>query len=394
VSAAILSGLYPDSVRNSLNLLSLPSSSLALYEVKWQARQRILRLRQSGDGGVLLKIGDASACTPAFAGWIARIIHSFEPAKAEHFYTNLGEEETLNRPKIIASAETSFAVIVWGASFVATKISLRYISAVTVVWLRFAIGFTILGAAVYLREQFAFPTRKELFYFATLGLLGITFHQWLQSTGLITAQATTTAWIVATTPIFMALLGWLLLNEKLGWVNWGGIVIAAVGVLLVVSRGDLAAFSTGKFGTPGDFLILISAPNWAVFSVLSRRGLQDHPAARMMFYVMGFGWLFTTVLLVAGPGLGEIGDLALQGWLGVGFLGIFCSGLAYIAWYDALKVIPAAQVGAFLYFEPLVTVIVAALVLGEPLLWVSLSGGGIILAGVWLVNRRVRSSQP
>ena len=103
--------------------------------------------------------------------------------------------------------------------------------------------------------------------------------------------------------------------------------------------------------------------------------------------MMGFGWVFSSLLLFLGPGLSEIGQLRLDGWLGVGFLGIFCSGLAYIFYYDALQVLPVAQTGAFIYIEPLVTVVVAALILSEPLLWASLLGGGIILLGVWLVNR-------
>jgi len=107
----------------------------------------------------------------------------------------------------------------------------------------------------------------------------------------------------------------------------------------------------------------------------------------MLFYVMGLGWSFTSLLLFAGPGMEEIGRLSLEGWLAVAFLGVACSGLAYIAWYDALQALPAAQVGAFLYLEPLVAVLVAALLLGEPLLWVSLAGGAIILLGVGMVNR-------
>lgn len=289
-------------------------------------------------------------------------------------------------PKPIVYAKVLFAVIVWGGSFIATKVALRDISPVTVVWLRFALGFAILGLAVLLRGQFALPGKADLAYFALLGFIGITFHQWLQSTGLVTAQATTTAWIVATTPIFMALLGWLLLKEKLrGW-QAAGIGLAACGVLLVVSQGDFASLAAGRVGTYGDLLVLISAPNWAVFSALSRRGLQRFPATRMMFYVMGFGWLFTSVLFFSGPGLGEIARLTGPGWLGIGFLGVACSGLAYIFWYDALQALPVAQAGAFVYLEPFVTVVIAALVLAEPLLLASLLGGAAILGGVWLVQ--------
>ena len=291
------------------------------------------------------------------------------------------------KQKIFTYFEVLFAVIVWGASFIATKIGVKEVTPITVVWLRFGMGVIILGIAVAARKEFAMPAKNEWGYFALLGFLGITWHQWLQSTGLQTSQASTTAWIVATTPVFMALLGWLFLKEKLTWIQIGGIALAAFGVLLVVSNGALRSIFTANFGAPGDYLILISALNWAVFSALSRRGLQKHPAARMMLYVMGFGWLFTSIAFFAGGNWGEIAKLGKAGWLGIIFLGVFCSGLAYIAWYDALQAIAASKVGAFLYLEPLVAVIVAAVILTEPITWISLLGGTVILTGVWLVNR-------
>ena len=282
--------------------------------------------------------------------------------------------------------EALFAVVVWGASFVATKVSLRYTSPDVVIWLRFAMGVVILGIAVLAGRKFALPEKRDWMYFALLGFLGITFHQWLQSTGLVTSQATTTSWIVASIPIFMALLGWLVLKEKLLWLQVAGILLSAFGVLLVVTRGDLGSLASGKFGTVGDFLVLISAPNWAVFSVLSQRGLKRYPATLMMFYVMAFGWLFSSVLFFARGGLSQIGYIPWDGWASIAFLGIFCSGLAYIFWYDALQALPVAQTGAFLYIEPVVTVIVAALILRERLYLATLFGGVLILAGVWLVN--------
>jgi drug/metabolite transporter (DMT)-like permease len=293
----------------------------------------------------------------------------------------------MRRAQIIAILEVTFSVTVWGASFVATKVAVKEALPVTVVWLRFTIGVAILGLATLLRKQIALPERGEVGYLALLGFLGISFHQWLQSTGLVTSEATTTAWIVATIPIFMALLGWLVLAEKLSWQQVFGIFVAALGVLVVVTKGDLPALARGKIGSRGDFLVMLSAPNWAVFSILSRRGLQRYPATRMMLFVMVFGWLFTSVLFIASGGLSHWPQFSLDGWLAVGFLGVFCSGLAYIFWYDALKALPAAQTGAFLYLEPFVTVIVAAVILGEPLLGASLLGGAAILLGVWIVNR-------
>lgn len=289
--------------------------------------------------------------------------------------------------RVPALLEVTAAVIAWGGSFIATKVALREAAPLTVVWTRFLLGLPVLGAAVLFRREWGLVSARDLGRFALLGFIGITFHQWLQSNGLVTAHASTTAWIVATTPVFIALLGYLVLGERLRAVGLLGIALAAAGVLLVVTHGDLAALGRGRFGEPGDGLVLLSAPNWAVFSVLSRRTLGAHPAGRMMLYVMLFGWLFTTPAFLAGPGVRDLGRLSPAGWASIAFLGIICSGIAYVFWYDALKALPAPQVGAFLYLEPLVTVAVARAVLAEPVGWASLSGGPIILLGVWLVSR-------
>jgi len=295
----------------------------------------------------------------------------------------------MQKSKFLAYLEALFAVVIWGGTFIATKIALQEASPATIVWVRFAIGVVILGAAVLLRKQFAFPARSDLAFLALLGFIGVTFHQWLQATGLQTAQATTTAWIVASTPVFIAILGWLVLKEKFGWVRILGIVLAATGVLLVVSKGNLSGLFSGKEGTVGDILIFISAINWAVYTVLSRRELSRHPAARMMFYVMLFGWLFTTLWIFGlGPGMSELGTLSARAWAAILVLGIFGSGLAYIAYYDALQALPASQLGAFLNIEPLVTTLMAAAMIGEAITAITLFGGAIILLGVYLVNRR------
>lgn len=293
----------------------------------------------------------------------------------------------MSHPKLIPYLEALFAVTVWGVSFIATKVVLRDIAPITIVWMRFAMGVIILGIAVTTRKQFALLNRNEWMYFALLGFLGITLHQWLQSNALQTSEASTTAWIVATTPVFMAILGWLVLRETLGWAKIAGILLASMGVLVIVYDGDLSAVSLRSFGKPGDILILISAINWTVFSVLSRSGLKKHPATFMMFYVMLLGWLLTSILFFTTQTISDVQNLTASGWIGLSFLGIFCSGLAYIAWYDALQKLGTAETGVFLYIEPLVTVIVAFFVLSEPITVASLLGGGIIIFGVWLVNR-------
>jgi drug/metabolite transporter (DMT)-like permease len=69
-------------------------------------------------------------------------------------------------------------------------------------------------------------------------------------------------------------------------------------------------------------------------------------------------------------------------------LGIFGSGLAYIAWYDALQALPASQLGVFIYIEPLVTMVIAASLLAEAVTVASVIGGAVTILGVYLVNRQ------
>jgi drug/metabolite transporter (DMT)-like permease len=311
--------------------------------------------------------------------------------------------------KWAAIIKATIAVIIWGGTFVATKVALQEILPITLVWFRFGIGLLTLGIYVAVSRQFDILDRRELPYFFLLGFLGITFHQWLQSTGLLTSQATTTAWIVASIPVFMALLGWLALKEKLSRLQILGIVLAAFGVLLVVTKGDFTGLISGRAGTFGDILIMISALNWAIFSLLSRDGLKRYPASLMIFYVMACGWLLTSLLFLIGPrppvegarpafdwiaklglyspGLSDLMHLKLDGWIAVLVLGFLGSGIAYIFWYDALQALPLGQAGAFIYFEPFVTVLVAWLILNERMAVAAMIGGLTIITGVWLVNR-------
>ena len=284
--------------------------------------------------------------------------------------------------------EAIFAVTVWGGTFVATKIALKDIQPATMVFLRFSMGVAILATGVQLRGQWQKLNLRDGLSLVGLGFLGISFHQWLQSTGMVTSAASTTAWIVMTSPVAIVLLGWIVLHEKVGWIQIAGTLLAATGVLLVVSRGEFQLSAIGHIGTYGDVLILISAVNWAVFSVLSRKILQRLPASLMMFYVMLFGLGFSSLLFLMQNGIPDIANLTSRGWLAILILGIFGSGLAYIAWYDALQNLPANQVGIFLFIEPLVTMLLALIILGEPVTWASLLGGAVIIAGVWMVNRK------
>ena len=292
------------------------------------------------------------------------------------------------RTLALVYAKMLAAVVIWGGSFIATKIGLREISGWTLIWLRFALGTLILGAVLVRRGAFRLPEKRDWLQYAFLGLMGFTLHQWLHATGMLTAAASTTAWIVSTAPVFIAVLGALFLKERLGGLAAGGIALATAGVLLVVSNGNLGSVLNGTFGTYGDFLILLSAPNWAIYSVYSRGVLRERPALLVTFWVLLFGWLFTFPFFIGGQGWQELGVVSTGGWAAVLFLGVLCTAAAHLFWNDGLQALGASRSGAFLYLEPLVSTLTAAAMLGETITLATLLGGGLILLGVWLVNAR------
>jgi drug/metabolite transporter (DMT)-like permease len=291
----------------------------------------------------------------------------------------------------------TFTVIVWGSSFVATKIALREMTPAVIAFLRFTVGVVVLLVLLLRRAEINRFKLNDLPALSLLGILGITSHQLLQANGLLTASASVTSWIVATIPVYVALLGWIFLREEMTALRVTGIILSTMGVLVVVGNGNFNSLIEGGFGTPGDRLIALSAVNWSVFIILNKHlfnkdaNENTQSSVGRMFVIMTIGWLFIIPWVIVDGGLRELHNVSLHGWLALAFLGVFCSGVAYFLWFHALEQIDATQASVFLYLEPIVTVIFAGIILGEPISFASLVGGAAILLGVWLVNRKTES---
>jgi drug/metabolite transporter (DMT)-like permease len=306
-----------------------------------------------------------------------------------------------------AYAGLVLAAIFWGASFVATKTLLESLSPATITVFRFGIGLVVIFLLIGPKRVRSAFAAQNLLIALTLGFIGITFHQWLQANGLKTAEATIGSWIVATIPIFVAILGKLFLGESLGFLRIIGIGIASVGALVVIGKGDPFSLMKGSEGVIGDLLFILSAFNWAVFTVISRgvmtrreprnsgdvgKSKHDRSVAKkdplgFMFVVMTFGWFFSLIWFILDGGWGDPILFQMRSVIyPLLFLGIASSGLAYAFWYGGLQKVEATQAGVFLYIEPFVTAALAWPILGESMSANAMAGGGAIIFGVWLVN--------
>ena len=282
------------------------------------------------------------------------------------------------------------AMIMWGTSFVATKLVLREISPITLVFVRFAQGAVLMAFLLAWHREFRVPPRSTWGWLFLMGFIGIFVHQLLQANGLRLTSATTTGWLIGLTPIWTALLSRIVLREPMGFQKVAGLAVGFVGAFLIITKGELSTRLLSLPSTRGDLLILLSTINWGIYTVLGHGTLRALGAVRATAGAMILGWLMLAPLFVMQEGWRELGRVSPLGWGALVFLGVGCSGLGYLFWYGALERMEASRVAAFLYLEPLVTLLVAALVLEERAGWITLLGGAIVLAGVLLVEKSPR----
>ncbi len=285
-------------------------------------------------------------------------------------------------PRLYALA----AIVLWGISFVATKAVLREISPTTLIFTRFGLGAALLAFILMLRGERLAPPRGSLGSLALLGFVGVFVHHMLQAHGLTMTSAMNTGWLIGLIPIWSAVLSAIFLRESMGARKLAGLALGFIGALAVVTRGEIAFI--GLPSARGDFLVLLSTVNWAVYTILARAVLSRIGASRVTAGAMVLGWLMVAPLFLMESGWREWGALSASGWGSVLFLGLGCSGLGYLFWSAALARLEASRVSAFLYLEPLVTLGAAAVVLGETIHAMTVVGGLLVLAGVFLVQLR------
>ncbi|MCG6915674.1 DMT family transporter [bacterium BMS3Abin03] len=276
------------------------------------------------------------------------------------------------------------AVLFWGNSFIALKITLRELTPETIITLRLVIAVIFLFfTGLFLKNSFSLNLKNLLSIFI-LAAVSV-FHIWIQITGLNYTTAANSGWIIGTAPVFIAVLGMIFFREKINFIKAFGIFVAIVGLLLLVSKGDILSISFIE--NKGDFLVLASAFVWGVYSIINKKISISYPPLMTIFYLFILMMLIILPFSLSDIAIHSVVHLSLDGWMSIIFLGLFCSGVSYVIWAQALRDMESAKVGAFLYLEPFVTVLAAWLLLDELITPVMMMGGIIIIIGVILVNK-------
>jgi len=271
-----------------------------------------------------------------------------------------------------------FTLIFWASSFAGIRVGLKAYSPENLVLFRFlTASLVLLVYAVITRMPL--PKRKDLPALFFMGFIGITVYHLALTFGELKVTAGSASLLIASCPIFTAVLAMFILKEKINTWGYIGILISFFGVSLIV-RGE----GEGIRFEPAAFLILLAAISTSFYFVLQKPYLKKYSPLKFATYTI---WTGTFFQLFFSRGLFQnIKNAPVEATLSIIYLGIFPAALAYVTWAYVLSRIPASLAASYLYLSPVLAILIAWIWLGEIPFFLSLVGGSIALAGVIIVN--------
>ncbi|MGJ7525597.1 DMT family transporter [Variovorax sp. GB1P17] len=284
------------------------------------------------------------------------------------------------------------AVVIWSGNTVVSKMAAGTIAPAEISfyrWLLAALLFTPLALRPVLRNWTAI--RPQMGRIAVLGLLGMVVYQSLAYYAAYLTTATHMGIIGSLTPMMVLALSILLLGQRLTAGAVAGSLVSIVGVLVVVSSGDLGTLLKSG-ANMGDGLMLLAMLAYAIYVILLKRwGMKNVPALQLLYLqiVVAVVALLPLYLLTPRVGL-SAANLPL-----IAFAGLGASMLAPLVWMHTVAHIGPSRASMFFNLIPLFTALIAAFVIGESLAAYHAVGGvltvvGVLLAELWKAPLRSR----
>ena len=275
--------------------------------------------------------------------------------------------------------------VVWGSTYLGIDLAVRTIPPFLMAAVRFLVaGGLLYGWAIRRGDRADRPTARHwlsaFLIAAPMLAVGNAAVGWAEQT----LDTGTASLIIASVPLWMALLDRVFYAQRLARAIVLGLVIGFAGVGLLVAPGG-----AGGAGSRAAFVLVFSSLAWAIGSLYSRRAqLPRRPLVGAAMQMLAGGLMLTIVAAVTGE-LGRVHPAAIspESWLGLAYLVAAGSLLGFTAYMWLLRVAPTSLVGTYAYVNPVVAVLLGTLLLGEPLTWRTLLGGGIIVASVALIVR-------
>lgn len=288
-------------------------------------------------------------------------------------------------PGIIVYVIAFVIVVIWGCTFVQTKILINSGLRPDEIFLfRFTLAY-ILILPLADKRLFLDNWTDEVLAVA-LGLTGGSLYFVTENYALAYGYCSNVALIVCLTPMITALIvGCFYKSERMGRSAVVGSAIAFVGMALVVFNGNFIL----QLSPLGDVLALAACLCWALYTLIIKR-LQDKYSNMLVTRkIFGYGLLtILPMLLARGVDIELLVDGGAVVWGNILFLGCVASMLCFLGWNFCLERLGTVRATNLLYLNPVISITTSAIVLGERVTWIAILGAILILAGLYCMRRK------
>ncbi|MBD2103527.1 DMT family transporter [Leptolyngbya sp. FACHB-261] len=294
---------------------------------------------------------------------------------------------SIQQPLTQAYLKLAVMTLIWGGSFIAGRAVVQTIGPFSAAFCRYAIA-TLLLLFLTIKLEGGLPRlkRQQLLPVIALGLSGIFAYNAFFFLGLQTVEASRASLIVTTNPTVIALSAALVFRDKLTRSKWAGILTALLGAALVITRGNPQALLAQGISS-GDLFLLGCVASWTVYTLVGKRLMVTLSPFAATTYACLVGTPLFLIPAIQEGLLQEWQTFSLSVWLGILYLAVLGTVVAFCWYYEGLKAIGPTKAAIFINLVPVVAVTLAALLLNEPLTPVLLLGGLLVLIGVSLTNR-------